>query len=94
MTWLQSTEGLENPLSVGQFINNRTKNTPPNVTYQEVDIPFERLPLQLWRFLPNIWYGSGNIVGDHSFLRTVALVSIREINEGEELFSSYFTMVH
>ena len=67
---------------------------PANVAYQELDIPFQSIKSKLWKGLPNVWYGSGNIVGENAFLRTVALVSVREIDEGEEVFSSYFTVVH
>lgn len=91
-TWL-GDEPL-NPLAVGQYVNNRTKNVPANVAYQEVDIPFQSITPKLWKNLPNVWYSSGNIVGENAFLRTVALVSVQEINEGEEVFSSYFTVVH
>ena len=91
-TWL-GNEPL-NPLAVGQYVNNRTKNVPANVAYQEVDIPFKSIAPKLWKNLPNIWYSSGNIVNENAFLRAVALVSVREINEGEEVFSSYFTVVH
>lgn len=91
-TWL-GDEPL-NPLAVGQYVNNRTKNVPANVAYQEVDIPFKSIAPKLWKNLPNVWYSSGNIVGENAFLRTVALVSVREIYEGEEVFSSYFTVVH
>ena len=91
-TWLED-EPL-NPLAVGQYVNNRTKNVPANVAYQEVDISFQSIPPKLWKSLPNVWYSSGNIIGENAFLRTVALVSVRDINEGEEVFSSYFTVVH
>ncbi len=90
-TWL-GDEPL-NPLAVGQYVNNRTKNVPANVAYQELDIPFQSITPKLWKYLPNVWYSSGNIVGENAFLRTVALVSVWEINEGEEVFSSYFTVV-
>ncbi|KAL9951881.1 hypothetical protein ACROYT_G044621 [Oculina patagonica] len=90
-TWL-GDEPL-NPLAVGQYVNNRTKNVPANVAYQEVDIPFQNITPKLWKYLPNVWYSSGNIVGENAFLRTVALVSVREIYEGEEVFSSYFTVL-
>lgn len=91
-TWLGDEP--VNPLAVGQYVNNQTKNVPANVAYQELDIPFQSIAPKLWKNLPNVWYSSGNIACENAFLRTVALVSVREINEGEEVFSSYFTMVH
>ena len=91
-TWLGASTA--NPLAVGQYVNNRSKHVPANVAYQELDIPLDALPLDLLRYLPNVWYSSGNIGHDEAFVRTVALVSVKEIDEGEELFSSYFTLVH
>ncbi|XP_020607528.1 SET domain-containing protein 9-like [Orbicella faveolata] len=91
-TWLGDEP--VNPLAVGQYVNNRTRNVPANVAYQEVDVPFQSIAPKLWKNLPNVWYSSGNIVGENAFLRMVALVSVDEINEGKEVFSSYFTVVH
>ena len=80
-----------NPLAVGQFVNNQTRDCPANVAYQEVNIPLS-FPVHLMRWTPNINYGPRS---EHSrnFVRAVALVSTREINMGEELFSAYFTVV-
>jgi len=91
-TWLGNE--LQNPLAVGQYVNNSPKKVPANVVYQEVDVPFRAIAPNLWKNLPNVWYGSGNIASENAFLRTVALVSIEEINTGEEVFSSYFTVIH
>lgn len=91
-TWL--TSDPQNPLAVGQYVNNRTKNKPANVAYQVLDIPLQSVAPKLWKHLPNVWYGSGNIAGENSFLRIVALVSVCKICEGEEVLSSYFTVVH
>ena len=66
---------------------------PANVSYQEVDIPLQSVAPKLWKYLPNVWYSSGNIAGENSFLRTIALLSVHKIYEREEVFSSYFTVV-
>lgn len=94
-SWLTATP--VNPLNVGQYVNNEDGGVHKhNVIYQEVRLPLptsaqQGFPLQFWRFLPNVWYNpSNNAVG----LRLVPLVAIRDIEEGEELFSSYFTIVH
>ena len=84
----------QNPLAVGQYVNNRPKKLPANVAYQEVDIPLSSIVPSLWTYLPNVWYGSGNLSTENSFLRTVALVSVKEISKDEEVFSSYFTVIH
>lgn len=91
-TWL--TNDPQNPLAVGQYVNNRTKNKPANVAYQEVDIPLQSVAPKLWKYLPNVWYSSGNIAGENSFLRIIALVSVCKICEGDEVLSSYFTVVN
>jgi len=91
-TWLGNE--LQNPLAVGQYVNNSPKKVPANVVYQEVDVPFRAIAPNLWKNLPNVWYGIGNIASENAFLRTVALVSIEEINTGQEVFSSYFTVIH
>ena len=83
-----------NPVAVGQYVNNQSKSRPANVAYQELDIPLKSFPLNLLRFIPNAWYGAGNICHKNACIRTVALISVREISEGEEIFSSYFTVVH
>ena len=91
-TWLG--DDLQNPLAVGQYVNNRPKKVQANVAYQEVDVPFRSIAPKLWKHFPNVWYSSGNIASEDSFLRIVALVSVREINKWEEVFSSYFTVIH
>lgn len=91
-TWLE--DAPHNPLAVGQYVNNRPKKVSANVAYQEVDIPFKSIAPDLWKYLPNVWYGTDNVASENSFLRTVALVSVREINKEEEVFSSYFTVIH
>lgn len=83
-----------NPLAIGQYVNNQSPEYPANVTYQEFDIP-EEFPLHLRRYLPYVKYG-GPI--DHfqlstRSLRAVVLVSLRPIKTGEELFSTYFTVI-
>jgi len=92
MSWL--SEFPTNTLAVGQYVNNGNKEHPANVTYQEVDIP-ACFPPHLRRFLPNVFYSPNLTSHDsHRLVRTVALVSLRDIEEGEELFSNYFTVVH
>lgn len=86
-TWL--TDRPQNPLAVGQYVNNCSRERPANVCYQEYDVP-EDFPLELWQFLPNVNYrpAAGRP------LRCVVLVSLRDISAGEELLSNYYTVVH
>ncbi|XP_072297320.1 SET domain-containing protein 9 [Eucyclogobius newberryi] len=86
-SWL--TTNPLNPLAVGQYVNNCSNDKSANVCYQEYDVPYN-FPLELRQFLPNVRY-SQDIQGP---LRCVALVSLREIVAGEELFSNYYTIIH
>jgi hypothetical protein len=63
---------------------------PANVTYQELDVPLSHLPPQLRCFLPNVWYSGSS---EHDHLRLVALVSTTDIEEGDEVFSTYYTVI-
>ncbi|KAL1267119.1 hypothetical protein QQF64_002794 [Cirrhinus molitorella] len=86
-SWL--TSDPMNPLAVGQYINNCSNEKAANVCYQEYDVPDE-FPLELRQYLPNVNYRADN----QRPLRCVVLVSLRDINCGEELFSNYYTIVH
>ncbi|KAM4552429.1 SET domain-containing protein 9 [Odontesthes bonariensis] len=85
-SWL--TDSPQNPLAVGQYVNNCSNKRPANVCYQEYDVP-ERFPIELRQYLPNVNYSQET----HRPLRCVVLVSLRDISAGEELFSNYYTIV-
>uniref|UniRef100_A0A8C4QA89 SET domain-containing protein n=1 Tax=Eptatretus burgeri TaxID=7764 RepID=A0A8C4QA89_EPTBU len=83
ITWL-SADRL-NPAAVGQYVNNCCPDRPANVAYQEFDVPLD-FPLALRRFLPNVPYTS-------QLVRCMVLVALRDIENGEELYSNYFTVI-
>ncbi|XP_059689550.1 SET domain-containing protein 9 isoform X3 [Gavia stellata] len=85
-SWL--TAALQNPLAVGQYVNNCSHEKAANVCYQEFDVP-AYFPVELKQYLPNIVY-SHDI---ESHPRCVVLVTLRDIKQGEELFSNYYTVV-
>ncbi|XP_023392969.1 SET domain-containing protein 9 isoform X2 [Pteropus medius] len=85
-TWL--TSEFHNPLAVGQYVNNCSNDRPANVCYQEFDVPAV-FPIELKQYLPNIAYSFDK----ESPLRCVVLVALRDIKQGEELFSNYYTIV-
>ncbi|XP_073933580.1 SET domain-containing protein 9 isoform X2 [Castor canadensis] len=85
-TWL--TSEIHNPLAVGQYVNNCSNNRAANVCYQEFDVPTV-FPIELKQYIPNISYSCEK----QSPLRCVVLVALRDIKQGEELFSNYFTIV-
>ncbi|KAM7167199.1 SET domain-containing protein 9 isoform 1-T3 [Macrochelys suwanniensis] len=91
ITWL--TPAVQNPMAVGQYVNNcshsKLKDKAANVCYQEFDVP-EYFPIELKQYLPNITYSHDIPVP----LRCVVLVTLREIKQGEELFSNYYTIVN
>ncbi|XP_051763877.1 SET domain-containing protein 9 isoform X2 [Ctenopharyngodon idella] len=86
-SWL--TPHPVNPLAVGQYVNNCSNEKAANVCYQEFDVP-DGFPLELRQYLPNVNYRADT----QRPLRCVVLVSLRDINCGEELFSNYYTIVH
>ncbi|XP_022611098.1 SET domain-containing protein 9 [Seriola dumerili] len=86
-SWLTATP--QNPLAVGQYVNNCSNEYPANVCYQEYDVP-DKFPIELHQYLPNVNYSQDT----QRPLRCVVLVSLREIKAGEELFSNYYTIVH
>ncbi|XP_077993808.1 SET domain-containing protein 9-like [Glandiceps talaboti] len=90
-SWL--TPNLLNPMALGQYVNNQSKKFPANVAYQEYDVT-EDFPVHLLKYVPNVRYSPTNLDEDSRVVRTVVLVSIRDIKPGEEIFSTYFTMVY
>ncbi|KAF7669800.1 hypothetical protein LDENG_00124580 [Lucifuga dentata] len=86
-SWLTATP--QNPLAVGQYVNNCSNEWPANVCYQEYDVPKE-FPIELHHYLPNVNYSHDT----QRPLRCVVLVALRDIKAGEELFSNYYTIVH
>lgn len=88
-TWLDPHSSDCCFLNTGQFVNNQNQSFQQNVEYLEVDVPHRTLPLHLRKFFPNINYCNLEM----NFVRTVVLVATRDIFEGEELFSNYFTVV-
>ncbi|KFP73522.1 SET domain-containing protein 9, partial [Acanthisitta chloris] len=85
-SWL--TAAPQNPLAVGQYVNNCSHEKAANVCYQEFDVP-GHFPVELKQYLPNIVYSHDT----ESHLRCVVLVTLRDIKQGEELFSNYYTVV-
>ncbi|KAM5194843.1 SET domain-containing protein 9 [Mantella aurantiaca] len=85
-TWLTSSPN--NPLAVGQYVNNCSNEKAANVCYQEFDLP-DTFPVQLRQYIPNICYSHES----EGPLRCVVLVALRDIHCGEELFSNYFTII-
>ncbi|XP_061696038.1 SET domain-containing protein 9 [Syngnathoides biaculeatus] len=86
-SWLTGTP--QNPLAMGQYVNNCSNERPANVCYQEYDVP-DTIPVQLRRYLPNVNYSPYS----QRPLRCVVLVSLIDITAGEELFANYYTIVH
>ncbi|KAL8203862.1 UNVERIFIED_CONTAM: SET domain-containing protein 9 [Gekko kuhli] len=86
VSWIVAA--AQNPLAVGQYVNNCSADKAANVCYQEFDIP-ECFPIEFKQYLPNVSYS-------HEVrrpLRVVVLVALKDIGPGEELFSNYYTIV-
>jgi len=69
----------------------------PNVSYYELTLNCpDEVPYDLLQFLPYLYFDSGAkpaIEGGERGLKVLALVSTRRIYNGDELFSSYFSLV-
>ena len=83
---------------LGQIVNNHKTGVKPNVVYQELDINIihseeEEEHISYYHILPLL----PNINYDFQFnqhrIKLVPIVALREINENQELFSSYFTLI-
>lgn len=106
-TWMTSRPPRAlNPLSIGQYVNNATiKSTEkdasvtrdPNVAYYEFDIQFpNEISFEQLRFLPYLHYDADakfSMLNGERPLKVVALVATRDIFQGDELFSTYFSVV-
>ena len=84
-SWLTLTD-LVNPLACGQIVNNGGKKQS-NVCYVEIDIDLRMISLKQRKFIPNVLHSEPN-----AYLRMVLLVATREIPEGQEVLSSYFSV--
>ena len=89
-SWTFSAEPV-NPLNVGQYVNNANDEYPANVAYCELDVPSD-FPVELRCLLPNVNFEMIAIDGKRD-LKMIALVTTTEICQGDELLSSYFTLV-
>ncbi|PIO63797.1 hypothetical protein TELCIR_14591 [Teladorsagia circumcincta] len=74
-----------NYMNMGQYINNEPAPNQHNVQYFDLDI--HNWPRRLRKFLPFVAYSPHRT----ALLRIVVLISVREIVEGEELFSAYIS---
>lgn len=88
LSWIESLDPVV-CINVGQFVNNRSRSKLANVCYQEFDFPvdFDR---HLRKYIPNVFYKGGNL---HLGMRTVVLVTTRDLLQGEELLSTYYTVI-
>ncbi|TRY79115.1 hypothetical protein TCAL_06596 [Tigriopus californicus] len=93
VSWLDRRFRPVNPLNIGQIVNNGDQTLyPSNVMYHELNIHPEEVDPRLRIFLPNIHYESTCGVRAKQ-IRLVPLIATKEINVGDELYSSYFSTV-
>ncbi|NXY76006.1 SETD9 protein, partial [Glareola pratincola] len=79
-SWL--TSALQNPLAVGQYVNNCSHGKLPGKFSR---LAFGNVIVHFYMFCLYFFY---------SHLRCVVLVTLRDIKQGEELFSNYYTVVN
>jgi hypothetical protein len=75
---------------VGQIVNNCSKAFPANVVYHELSASNANFDRRLRLFLPNVNYGGQD---DGLSVRVVPLIATKDLSEGQELFSTYFSVV-
>ena len=89
ISWLQNDYNLQvNPLNIGQIVNNQSSIHKANVSYEEINLD-SHTSQKILSLLPNINYESG--IGQH--IRIVPLIALQDIHAGQELFSTYFSLV-
>ena len=77
-----------NPLNIGQIVNNQSSTQKANISYEEISLN-QKSCQKILSLLPNINYESGF----QQHLRLVPLIAIDDINAGQELFSTYFSLI-
>ena len=88
ISWLHDDYSLHvNPLNIGQIVNNQSQDYQANVMYEEINIHLDKCE-DVLSLLPNINYDSFM-----KNLRLVPLIATRDIHTGEELYSTYFSII-
>ena len=89
ISWLQNDYNLHvNPLNIGQIVNNQSSIHKASVSYEEINLD-SQTSQKILILLPNINYESG--IGQ--YIRIVPLIALQDIHAGQELFSTYFSLV-
>jgi hypothetical protein len=81
-----------NPLALGDKINHPPPDTPANVCFVDIYIPFQFFPLDFLRYVPNIIrLDYINTLKNNlpKVMRTVGVISLDEIRDGDELYVDY-----
>ena len=93
-TWLSKDISThENPLALGHYINHFPSNGLPNVTYYEFDFNFQENERDYYRFVPNVRYAELDEDEEDKGMPSTILISLRPIEQGEELFSCYLNVI-
>ena len=103
-TEYNSLDLVINPLNIGQIVNNANPKIPghsANLAYQEVNLTIGEIEndssaeYKLLGLLPNAYYKNDTFNAQERLtIRVVPLVATTNINEGEELLATYFTLVN
>ena len=94
---------LTNPLNVGQIVNNANPEIPgcsANLAYYEITLTFGEAETDMFKdylilgLIPNNYYKKETLNGlEPIVVKVVALVAITDVQHGEELLTTYFTLV-
>ena len=93
-----------NPLNIGQIVNNcnpKISGHSANLAYQEINIKFGESKNNTFKdftvlgLLPNAYYKNEVFdMQENLVVKTIALVAIKDVQHGEELLTTYFTLVN
>ncbi len=96
---------VKNPYSIGHYINSSHDSRPSedqqtqqaNVMYYEYEFDRDVWDIDLLQYIPNVHYNPQTMYNrDHKggLVKSIVLVALRDIHDGEELFASYKNLVY
>ena len=93
-----------NPLNIGQIVNNCNPKIPghlANLAYQEINIKFGESKNDTFKdftvlgLIPNAYYKNEDFdTQENLVVKAIVLVAIKDVQHGEELLTTYFTLVN
>jgi hypothetical protein len=96
---------IYNPYAIGHYINSSHDSRPSeelqtqraNVMYYEYEFDRDEWPIDLLRYTPNVHYNPQTMYlrkDQGAAVKSIVLIALRELDDGEELFASYKNLVY